>query len=101
MRRSDIYIAVMLMGIASIAVLFMHAAYAEKASSAHIALERGIVRNYMLTDIALFTEARYTRHPSMADLNTPFQDYPFSFEHFPSGSLMPLPPGMRAAGRQR
>jgi hypothetical protein len=44
-----------------------------------------------LTDLALFTEARYTRHISQADLHTPFQDHPFAMEHFPSGSLT-LPP---------
>ena len=44
-----------------------------------------------LTDLALFTEARYTRHPSQADLHTPFQDHPLSFDHFPSGSLLSPP----------
>ena len=40
-----------------------------------------------LTDVCLFTEARYTRHLSQADLHSPFQDHPGAFEHFPSGSL--------------
>ncbi len=43
------------------------------------------------TDLCLFTEARYTRHLSQADLHSPFQDHPLSFEHFPSGSFV-LPP---------
>ncbi|MBI5784512.1 MAG: hypothetical protein HZA64_03555 [Rhodocyclales bacterium] len=42
-----------------------------------------------LTDLALFTEARYTRHPSQADLNSAFQDHALALEHFPSGSLIP------------
>jgi hypothetical protein len=41
-----------------------------------------------LTDLALFTEARYTRHPSQADLHSAFQDHPVALEHFPSGSLL-------------
>jgi len=41
-----------------------------------------------LTDLALFTEARYTRHPSQADRFAAFQDHPFAFEHFPTGSLV-------------
>jgi len=41
-----------------------------------------------LTDFALWSEARYTRHPSQADLFTPFQDFPSSLEHFPAGSLL-------------
>jgi len=44
-----------------------------------------------LTDPCLFTEANYTRHPSMADLSTPFQSSPGALEHFPSGSLLQPP----------
>jgi len=47
-----------------------------------------------LTDLCLFTEARYTRHPSQADLHSAFQDHPDAFEHFPSGSLLPPPPSL-------
>jgi hypothetical protein len=42
-----------------------------------------------LTDLALFTEARYTRHRSLADLHSAFQDAPMAMEHFPAGSLTP------------
>jgi hypothetical protein len=41
-----------------------------------------------LTDLALWSEARYTRHPSQADLFTPFQDFPGAPEHFPAGSVI-------------
>jgi hypothetical protein len=64
--------------------------------------ERGLeekqewVRALGLTDLCLFTEARYTRHPSQADLHSAFQDHPMSFEHFPSGSLT-LPKERRKA----
>ena len=52
----------------------------------------GVVRRLELTDLCLFTEARYTRHLSQADLNSAFQDYPLAFDLFPSGSLVrPLP----------
>ena len=44
-----------------------------------------------LTDLYLFTEARYTRHPSQADWHSAFQDLPGALEHFPSGSLVPPP----------
>jgi uncharacterized membrane protein len=50
-----------------------------------------MVRQHELTDLAMFTEARYTRHVTQADLHSAFQDHPMSFEHFPSGSLY-LPP---------
>jgi len=50
-----------------------------------------MVKTLMLTDLCLFTEARYTRHLSQADLNTAFQDHPLSLEHFPSGSFTQPP----------
>lgn len=46
-----------------------------------------MVKKLQLTDLCLFTEARYTRHLSQTDLFSAFQDHPMSFEHFPSGSL--------------
>jgi len=49
----------------------------------HLVAEMG------LSDLALFTEARYTRHPTQTDLHTAFQDHPMAIEHFPSGSLIP------------
>lgn len=44
-----------------------------------------------LTDLSFSTDARYTRHPSQADLFSAFQDYPGSIEHFPSGSVVSAP----------
>ena len=49
---------------------------------------RQLVTHLSLTDLSLWTEARYTRHPAMADLFSPFQDHPAAFEHFPAGALM-------------
>ena len=54
--------------------------------------ERALVKEHGLTDLCLFTEARYTRHLSQADWHAPFQDHPFSIEHYPSGSLVAPPP---------
>lgn len=53
---------------------------------------RSLVRELGLSDLSLFTEARYTRHPSQADWHTPFQDHPAALEHFPTGLLLTLPP---------
>lgn len=49
------------------------------------------LRNLHVTDLCLTTEARYTRHPALADRHAPFQEHPLALEHFPSGSLI-LPP---------
>lgn len=53
---------------------------------------RALVRELGLSDLALFTEARYTRHPTQADRHAPFQDHPAALEHFPTGSLLLPPP---------
>jgi hypothetical protein len=50
--------------------------------------QRELVERLSLTDLALWTEARYTRHPSQADRFAPFQDFPSSLEHFPAGSII-------------
>ncbi len=63
-----------------------------------------LVAELALSDVALFTEARYTRNPSLADLHTPFQDGPASLEHFPTASLTvaprALPAGRLEAGEE-
>lgn len=52
---------------------------------------RGLVAALALSDPALFTEARYTRNPALADLHSAFQDGPASLDHFPTGSLVVAP----------
>jgi hypothetical protein len=67
---------------------------ADRLRSAHaaaVSTQAGLVERLGLTDLALFTEARYTRHRALADLHSAFQDHPHGFEHFPSGSLLPPP----------
>ena len=53
--------------------------------------DRMLVRELGLTDLSLFTEARYTRHPTQADWHSPFQDHPAALDHFPTGTLLPPP----------
>ncbi len=54
-----------------------------------------LVKELGLTDLALFTEASYTRHLSQADRHTAFGSHPGSFDHFPTGALVPLPGHLR------
>lgn len=65
---------------------------AERTGPSRSAVEE-IVDKLGLTDFAIWTEARYTRHPSQADRFTPFQDFPSSLEHFPAGSIIAPPTG--------
>ncbi len=60
--------------------------------------KRGVVANLGLTDLALFTEARYTRNPSQTDLVTAFQDHPVALERFPTGMLVPAPMRAKSPG---
>ena len=74
---------------------FAHSGLRSHEASPRLAASAGLVRDLGLTDLALFTEARYTRHLTQADLHTAFQDHPLAFEHFPSGSLYVPPPHLR------
>ncbi len=62
--------------------------------SADRAASQALVRELGLTDLSLFTEARYTRHPTQADRHSPFQDHPAALDHFPSSALLPPPLGL-------
>lgn len=94
-RRSAIYFGVLAAQLLISAGLLCHSALLQNSAGPILQQKAEIVSSLRLTDLCLFAEARYTRHPSMADFATPFQDYPFSFEHFPSGSLMPVPVAIR------
>jgi len=60
--------------------------------------ERVIVQRLELTDLSIWTEARYTRHPSQADFFSPFQDGPSSLDLFPAGSVAAAPRWRTARG---
>ena len=93
MRKSTLFLLVVAFQVMLLLAAGVHGISRQRAGRQRIGDESSIVRQLGLTDLCLFTEARYTRHPSQADLNTAFQDHPLSFEHFPSGSLVnpPMP----------
>jgi len=91
MRGSSLFLGVLAI-LASLALLSLLDAAIRK-SRGRAALERNalLVRQLGLTDLALFTEARYTRHISQTDLSSAFQDHPLALEHFPTGSIVGPP----------
>ncbi len=91
-RHSNILFLFLLGNTLLLCLMFIHAKARQESDRPLLHERREIVKVLELTDLCLFTEARYTRHPTLADLNTPFQDYPMSFEHFPSGSILAPPP---------
>lgn len=89
MRRTRSSVFLVLMGgLTGLAMVAAADAVARRSrADVDVAAGRALVRAYDLTDLCLFTEARYTRHPSLADRHSAFQDSPLALEHFPSGSL--------------
>jgi len=69
-------------------LLFYSRSIVTDRNRGEVPAKRQLVKHLKLTDLSLWTEARYTRHPSQADFFTPFQDFPASFEHFPAGSII-------------
>jgi len=96
MRKSSLFIAFTAGSLACLAVLFAHGAVERQDQAPVINEKRSIVERLGLTDLCLFTDARYTRNPAMADRSTPFQDNPMSLDYFPSGSILPPPPHLRS-----
>jgi len=99
-RKSDFFLSFVIIGLLLVGLMFMDSAVSRHLDREVVRERREIVRVLSLTDLSLFTEARYTRHPSMADLHTPFQDHPLSLDHFPSGAIMALPPHLNPRTRQ-
>ena len=50
--------------------------------------QRSLAEALALSDLALWPEASYCRHPIEADLFTPFAEHPGALEHFPAGSFV-------------
>lgn len=74
---------------ASLAGAFLWAAGATAGyAQQQLPAQRQVVSRLQLTDLALWSEARYTRHPAMSDLFSPFQDHPGASEHFPAGAVL-------------
>jgi hypothetical protein len=92
MRKSAIYLTFITCCIIALALLLLvHPLLSAPYFDKILTEKKELVQKLGLTDLCLFTEARYTRHLSQADLHSAFQDHPMAFEHFPSGSVV-LPP---------
>jgi hypothetical protein len=94
MRRADLYLVMTLCGLVLFGwLIVLHPLISRTKAMEQQQEVRRLVRELGITDLCLFTEARYTRHLSQADWHAPFQDSPLSLEHFPSGSIV-LPPAL-------
>jgi hypothetical protein len=97
MRPAHRVLIVFACAIGGFALTFVDAVRLRAQSESASADTARLVERLGLTDPVLFTEARYTRHPTQADLQSAFQDHPVALEHFPTGSLVPPPAGILKA----
>ena len=89
MPRSLLFFVLLCAGCLLLGLLLQHGiSKAEKLLVTQLPEKQQLVKRLGLTDLALWSEARYTRHPSQADQFTAFQDYPGAFDHFPAGSMV-------------
>jgi hypothetical protein len=91
MRPSNRFLLLCLLLSLMLIASLIDTAYVAEADAQRRTQLLALVKSLSLTDPALFTEARYTRHLSQSDRHAPFQDHPMAFEHFPSGSLVSPP----------
>lgn len=91
MRKSIIFISFTATLVMCIMGMLLHSRLSQSAALPELMERARLVKTLRLTDLCLFTEARYTRHPAMADRFAPFQDHPTALEHFPSGSFVTPP----------
>jgi hypothetical protein len=99
-RRSNVFLFWLAGSLFFFGLVFVDAHFRKKSNLPLIGGRTEMVRTLRITDLCLFTEARYARHLSQADLHSAFQDYPMSAEHFPAGSLT-RPPKMMRTNREK
>ena len=71
-----IFVGFIFSGVFVLSFLYMHSLRELERREEQMTAMRTLVRGLQLTDLAIWTEARYTRHPSQSDLFSPFQDFP-------------------------
>ncbi len=92
MIKSKLFLAILCLESCLLLFLYLHGQNSARAIiNSDFQVKKTLVARLGLTDFALWTEARYTRHPSQADFFSAFQDVPASLDHFPAGSIIAPP----------
>lgn len=92
MRRSTVFLTATSVGACLlIGLILLHPLLIQEKVRQQLAHAQMLAVRLSLTDICLFTEAPYLRHPNLADRFAPFQDGPSVLPHFPSESLLSPP----------
>ena len=85
MRRSSVFLLITALNLTLFLLMPLHS---RRQSHGEAKPQSAQLRSLQVTDLCLATEARYTRHPAMADRHAPFQEHPLALEHFPTGSMI-------------
>lgn len=89
--KYKIFIGILFFQITLLLLLTGNGKVVSHRMQSQLAANRELAKTLQLTDLAIWTEARYTRHPSQADFFSPFQDFPACMEHFPAGTIVSPP----------
>ena len=102
MVKQRVFFVVTALEIVALCALFLYShGRVKDEETRSIPAKTELARELELTDLSIWTEARYTRHPSQSDHFAPFQDFPSSLEHFPAGSIVAAPFRPTESGRER
>ena len=91
MRPALVFSLLLCLLLALDGALFVDGLNRRKAEDATLAQLEVATSALGLTDLAVATEARYTRHPAVSDPMAPFMDHPGAIEHFPTGAFWQPP----------
>jgi hypothetical protein len=87
MRPALLFFLLLCLLLALDGALFLDGTNRRHAEEATLAQLEVATSGLGLTDLAVATEARYTRHPAVSDPVVPFMDHPGAIEHFPTGAF--------------
>lgn len=97
MSRAGVFLSCVSAGAGALVALLIWSGISTEHRSAEVRELGRLTAALRLTDLSFANDARYTRHPSQADIFSAFQDQPGSIDHFPSGSVT-APPDFSAIG---
>ncbi len=100
MTKYGIFLTLVAAELATLLCLYGMGAFRLSRKAPEVVLLQEMAAGLMLTDLAIWSEATYARHPSQAELFSPFQDYPSAIEHFPAGSILAPPFVERSNGHE-
>lgn len=84
MRPSTVLLLIFLIYLISYGSLYPLVRSGERAQEETFKDLQKIVSHLALSDLAISTEARYTRHPAVSDGVVVSMDHPGALDHFPS-----------------